>query len=477
VHAPPTERRGAQAILRKGCGESRAAAPYHAPMPALLVSHEVRRAPPPADRSSRWNRPSSADWGLPDGAGADALRRSIGAVTRAGAVPALTEVLDGVAGSASTGRVRRRARRHAQGGRARPARAVAQRWPAAATTVSASVALAAAAGIAVFATGAIGGVHRDWAETGDESADLGALARHPVVTVCAGAKSFLHLGRTLERLETLGCPSSGSGPMSSRPSTPQQRAGRASSGGLATEAASVVRAARALGYRGGVLVASPVSEDDELPAPRWSRSWRQRWPTPPRRCHRRCGHAVGPGAVAAGTGGRTVAATSPWWRTTHASRPRSPPPSAPASQPGHRPRLGGLNRGGARRCSPTGDEPSKEASCRRFHGRPALGPADRPPPRRHPLPGLRVPPARRRRAPRGRRPLGRPCPPGAGRPADDVRRAARDGCPGRRAYRRHGVGRATGSCCWPSTPVEWVVGFWATLAAGAAVVLGQCLVE
>src|SRR5207302_9710528 len=85
------------------------------------------------------------------------------------------------------------------------------RWPAAATTVSASLALAAGAGIGVFATGGIGGVHRDVAETADESADLGALARHPVVTVCAGAKSFLDLPRTLERLETLGVPVVGVG--------------------------------------------------------------------------------------------------------------------------------------------------------------------------------------------------------------------------------------------------------------------------
>src|SRR4029078_227592 len=63
-----------------------------------------------------------------------------------------------------------------------------------------------AAGIAVFATGGIGGVHRGSELTGDISADLDALANHPVVTVCAGAKAVLELPRTLEDLETAGVP-------------------------------------------------------------------------------------------------------------------------------------------------------------------------------------------------------------------------------------------------------------------------------
>ena len=74
------------------------------------------------------------------------------------------------------------------------------------TTVSASVTLAARAGVAVFATGGIGGVHRGASESGDVSHDLLAIARHPVVTVSAGAKAFLDLPRTLEEFETLGVP-------------------------------------------------------------------------------------------------------------------------------------------------------------------------------------------------------------------------------------------------------------------------------
>ncbi|MFI7605336.1 pseudouridine-5'-phosphate glycosidase [Micromonospora sp. NPDC049366] len=73
-----------------------------------------------------------------------------------------------------------------------------------ATTVAATSAVAAAAGIAVFATGGLGGVHREAAHTFDESADLVTLARTPIAVVCAGVKSILDVGATLERLETLG---------------------------------------------------------------------------------------------------------------------------------------------------------------------------------------------------------------------------------------------------------------------------------
>src|ERR1700754_4658269 len=73
-----------------------------------------------------------------------------------------------------------------------------------ATTVAATSAVAAAAEIGVFATGGLGGVHREANVTFDESADLTTLARTPIVVVCAGVKSILDVGATLERLETLG---------------------------------------------------------------------------------------------------------------------------------------------------------------------------------------------------------------------------------------------------------------------------------
>jgi pseudouridine-5'-phosphate glycosidase len=81
----------------------------------------------------------------------------------------------------------------------------------AAFTVAASLQACALAGIRVFATGGIGGVHRGFAQTLDISADLTALARHPVVTVCSGAKSILDVPATLEVLETLGVPVAGWG--------------------------------------------------------------------------------------------------------------------------------------------------------------------------------------------------------------------------------------------------------------------------
>jgi pseudouridine-5'-phosphate glycosidase len=72
-----------------------------------------------------------------------------------------------------------------------------------ATTVAATAVLAARAGIGVFATGGLGGVHREARETWDESADLATLARTPIAVVCAGVKSILDVGATLERLESL----------------------------------------------------------------------------------------------------------------------------------------------------------------------------------------------------------------------------------------------------------------------------------
>jgi pseudouridylate synthase len=145
--------------------------------------------------------------GLPSPANAEALDRCLNAVRDGGAIPAVTAVLDGVPRvglyADEHPRILGAARKAAE--RDLPV-AVAQRWEFGATTVSASVALAATAGVRVFATGGIGGVHRGAELTGDISADLDALANHPVVTVSAGAKAFLDLPRTLEYLETYGVP-------------------------------------------------------------------------------------------------------------------------------------------------------------------------------------------------------------------------------------------------------------------------------
>lgn len=145
--------------------------------------------------------------GLPSPYNAEALDRCTRVLRDAGVVPAITAVLDGVIRlglrddehQRILGPARKMAERDL-------AVAVAQRWDVGATTVSASVAIAAAGGVDVFATGGIGGVHRGFELTGDVSADLDALASHPVITVCAGAKAFLDLARTLEYLETYGVP-------------------------------------------------------------------------------------------------------------------------------------------------------------------------------------------------------------------------------------------------------------------------------
>jgi pseudouridylate synthase len=251
--------------------------------------------------------------GLPAPAGDEARQRAYAAIRAARAVPALTVVLDGVAriGVADDELPRIHAADRKVGERDLPM-AIAQKWPAAATTVSASLALAAKAGIEVFATGGIGGVHRDFNQTHDESADLLALARHPVVTVCAGAKSFLDLPRTLERLETLGVPVVGlETDHGEFPAFWSRRTGLPAPHEVATpqEVAAVIRAARDLGWTGGVLVVTPVPEQDEVPFDELTPIIEAALAEASQ--HRLSGGAVTPFVIeriAAATGGRTVRA-------------------------------------------------------------------------------------------------------------------------------------------------------------------------
>ena len=204
--------------------------------------------------------------GLPSPSNHTALTECIAAIRNAGAVPAITAVLDGVARvgleESEHERILGPARKV---GEREVALAVAQRWDVGATTVSASLLLAARAGIGVFATGGIGGVHRDVHLHGDVSADLGALASHPVVTVCAGAKSFLDLPRTLEHLEMIGVPVIGL-------ACDHFPAFTVHSSGLpiparvddVSELARVVTAHRDLGRSGGILTCVPVPLADSL---------------------------------------------------------------------------------------------------------------------------------------------------------------------------------------------------------------------
>ena len=191
------------------------------------------------------------------------------AVRDAGAVPATIAVLQGeitvglsraqieLLAQATTGSVRKCSRRDLP-------ICIALRQDGA-TTVAATMIIAEAAGIKVFATGGIGGVHRGQPQ--DVSADLSEFGRTPVAVVSSGAKSILDLPLTLEVLETNGVPILGyrtdvlpafytaktNLPIDQRINSPE-------------EAAAIINAARTIGARHGLLIAVPVPEEQELPA-------------------------------------------------------------------------------------------------------------------------------------------------------------------------------------------------------------------
>jgi pseudouridylate synthase len=134
-----------------------------------------------------------------------------------------------------------------------------------ATTVAATAHVAAHAGIRVFATGGLGGVHRGARESWDESADLLALARTPITVVAAGVKSILDVGATLERLETLGVAVAG-WRTDRFPGFYLADSGHALDWRVdsAAEVAAAMAAADALGVRAALVVANPVGADRQL---------------------------------------------------------------------------------------------------------------------------------------------------------------------------------------------------------------------
>jgi pseudouridine-5'-phosphate glycosidase len=212
--------------------------------------------------------------GLPYPANVEVARASEAAVRRSGAVPATVAVLDGrilvglddVAleglATAPAGSVRKVSRPSLA------AALTAGGW--AATTVSATMLAADAAGIRVFATGGIGGVHRGAlggaTPTFDVSADLEELARTPVAVVCAGPKAILDLPHTLEYLETRGVPVLAVG-QDEVPGFYSRRSGIPAPASVASvaEAAAVVRSHLGLGLGSGILVCTPVPEAAALP--------------------------------------------------------------------------------------------------------------------------------------------------------------------------------------------------------------------
>ena len=205
--------------------------------------------------------------GLPTASAAGTAREIEEAVRRAGAVPATIAVVDGVVriGLDEDALVRVAEGQEVVKASIRDLPVVMSRGLDGATTVAATAHLAHLAGIRVFATGGLGGVHRDARDTWDESADLPALAAVPVTVVCAGVKSILDVTATLERLETLSVPVLGFGtdtfpgfyvrdtglPVPWRVETP-------------AEVVGVMRQRDLLGLRQGIVVANPVADGQEM---------------------------------------------------------------------------------------------------------------------------------------------------------------------------------------------------------------------
>lgn len=205
--------------------------------------------------------------GFASPANLDIARRMEAAVRQAGVLPATIAVLEGEArvGLSDEELVRLASDRSARKVSLRDLPLVLAQGVSGGTTVAATIHLAHRAGIRVFATGGIGGVHRGRPQ--DVSADLPALASNSIVVVCAGAKAILDLPRTLEYLETHGVPVIGY-------STDQFPAFYSRSSGLKLDArvetpeevAQMAQARAALGLPAALLVCVPVPEADELPA-------------------------------------------------------------------------------------------------------------------------------------------------------------------------------------------------------------------
>jgi pseudouridylate synthase len=204
--------------------------------------------------------------GLPRPRNLEVARDLEGAVRAAGAVPATIAVLGGEAhiGLDEDG-LRRIATADMAKLSVRDLPLAAARGADGATTVAATAHLAALAGIRVFATGGLGGVHRDARESWDESADLLALAGTPITVVAAGVKSILDVGATLERLETLGV--SVVGWQTDRfPGFYLTDAGFDLDWSVqrAGEVAAAMAAADELGVDGALVVANPVAPAEQL---------------------------------------------------------------------------------------------------------------------------------------------------------------------------------------------------------------------
>jgi pseudouridylate synthase len=206
--------------------------------------------------------------GLPGPDNLEVAREAEQAVRAEGAVPATVGVIGGVAKvgledgelqlMATAGNVAKLS--------ARDLAVAAAKGAHGATTVAATAHLASIAGIRLFATGGLGGVHREARESWDVSADLAILARTPVAVVCSGVKSILDVPATLEYLETQGVPVVGfrterfPGFYLTDSGSPLDWSVESEE-----EAARVVRALPELGFeRSGLVVANPIPEEEQL---------------------------------------------------------------------------------------------------------------------------------------------------------------------------------------------------------------------
>jgi len=205
--------------------------------------------------------------GLPTESAAGTAREIEAAVRRSGAVPATIAIVDGEVhvGLDDDALVRVAEDADVVKSSIRDLGVVTSRKLMGATTVAATSYLAHLAGIRVFATGGLGGVHRGARETWDESADLGALATIPVTVVCAGVKSILDVPATLERLETLSVTVVGYR-TDTFPGFYVRDTGLAVPWRVesAQEVAEMMRHRERLGLHQGVVVANPIDPAAEM---------------------------------------------------------------------------------------------------------------------------------------------------------------------------------------------------------------------
>jgi pseudouridine-5'-phosphate glycosidase len=237
----------------------------HSPHPVVLSEQVARalrdRAPVVALESTIITH------GLPQPENVRAARDFETTVAESGAVPATIAILDGVP---HVGLEDDQLERLAGGGTAlklsaRDVPVAMATGATGGTTVAATALLASHASIRVFATGGIGGVHRDAATTFDESADLGILGSCRITVVSAGIKSILDIGATLERLETLGVPVLVFG-TNRFPAFWLTDSGHEVEFSVTTaeQVAEIMRSSDALGLPGGILVANPLPESEQL---------------------------------------------------------------------------------------------------------------------------------------------------------------------------------------------------------------------